>query len=130
VLSLYRFLFDDEMEVYPRSVSVAFDAIGFLVSVIIMHKNTKEDEVKPHSEEARRGFFQWLETSAGTVHKTHYLESFRTRERKNLPIWTGCLGHGLTRWAAAILSQRGMDSDKWPDPPEKTSGALPSPIKF
>jgi seryl-tRNA synthetase len=73
---------------------------------------------------------EWLETSAGTVHKTYYVDAFKIKELKNCPIWTGCLGHGLSRWAAAVLSQHGMDFDKWPDSVRRKIGNLPPPIKF
>lgn len=73
---------------------------------------------------------EWLETSAGTVHRTFYVDAFKIKELKNRPIWTGCLGHGLTRWAAAVLSQHGMEFDKWPAPLKKKIGSLPPTIRF
>jgi len=57
---------------------------------------------------------EWLEVTAGTVHRTFYVEAFKIRELKGRPIWTGCIGHGLSRWAAAFLARHGFESDNWP----------------
>jgi seryl-tRNA synthetase len=73
---------------------------------------------------------EWLETSAGTVHRKYYVDAFRIKELHNREIWTGCLGHGLTRLAAAVLSQHGMDFENWPEPLRKKIGTLPPPIRF
>jgi seryl-tRNA synthetase len=57
---------------------------------------------------------EWLELTAATVHKTFYVDAFRIREQKGRPIWTGCIGHGLSRWAAAFLARHGFNIDEWP----------------
>jgi MFS family permease len=44
-------------QIIGGAFSVAFDAIGFLISAIILRKNTKEEDIKLHPEEASRGFF-------------------------------------------------------------------------
>lgn len=56
----------------------------------------------------------WLEVTAGTVHRSFYVDAFKIREAKRREVWTGCVGHGLTRWAAAILAQHGFEFDDWP----------------
>ncbi|MDJ0270476.1 MAG: serine--tRNA ligase [Aigarchaeota archaeon] len=69
---------------------------------------------------------EWLEVTAATVHRTFYVDAFKIKEAKGRPIWTGCVGHGLTRWAAAILAQHGFDFNSWPEQLRKKLGKLPS----
>jgi len=57
---------------------------------------------------------EWLEITAASVHYTHYVSAFKIKEVKNREIWTGCVGHGLTRWATAFLAQHGFDPKNWP----------------
>lgn len=70
---------------------------------------------------------EWLEISACNVHMTHYVSSFRIKEAKGEELWTGCAGHGLTRWATALLAQKGFDFDKWPEEVKRRIGSLPPP---
>jgi seryl-tRNA synthetase len=57
---------------------------------------------------------EWLEITAATVHRDFYVNAFRIREVKSRRIWTGCVGHGITRWAAAFLARHGFDQGDWP----------------
>jgi seryl-tRNA synthetase len=57
---------------------------------------------------------EWLEITAASIHYTHYVLAFKIKEVKNREIWTGCVGHGLTRWATAFLAQHGFNPDDWP----------------
>lgn len=57
---------------------------------------------------------EWLEITAASVHYKHYVSAFRIKEVKGREIWTGCTGHGLTRWATAFLAQHGFDPSNWP----------------
>jgi seryl-tRNA synthetase len=57
---------------------------------------------------------EWLEITAATVHRDFYVNAFRIREVKGRRIWTGCVGHGITRWAAAFLARHGFDPSDWP----------------
>ncbi len=57
---------------------------------------------------------EWLEITAASVHYTHYVSAFKIKEVKNREIWTGCVGHGLTRWATAFLAQHGFNPGDWP----------------
>ncbi|MEM1824279.1 MAG: aminoacyl--tRNA ligase-related protein [Candidatus Nezhaarchaeales archaeon] len=57
---------------------------------------------------------EWLEITAASVHYTHYISAFKIKEVKNREIWTGCVGHGLTRWATAFLAQHGFNIKDWP----------------
>ncbi|MCS7140011.1 MAG: serine--tRNA ligase [Candidatus Nezhaarchaeota archaeon] len=61
-----------------------------------------------------RGKAEWLEITAASVHYTHYVSAFKIKEVKGRDIWTGCVGHGLTRWATAFLAQHGFDPVNWP----------------
>ncbi|MCX8204309.1 MAG: serine--tRNA ligase [Candidatus Nezhaarchaeota archaeon] len=71
---------------------------------------------------------EWLEVSACNVHMTHYVDSFKIKEVKGRELWTGCVGHGLTRWATAFLAQKGFDFDSWPKEVKERIGSLPPPI--
>ncbi len=71
----------------------------------------------------------WLEISACNVHLKHYVDSFKIREAKGRELWTGCVGHGLTRWATALLAQKGFNFDDWPPELKKRIGALPPPTR-
>ncbi len=57
---------------------------------------------------------EWLEITAATVHRDFYVNAFRIKEVKGRRIWTGCVGHGITRWAAAFLARHGFDPGDWP----------------
>ncbi|HYB93022.1 MAG TPA: aminoacyl--tRNA ligase-related protein, partial [archaeon] len=57
---------------------------------------------------------EWLEVTSCFVHKTKFIDAFKTRELKNRVVWSGCTGIGLSRWVAAFLSEHGFDADKWP----------------
>ena len=61
-----------------------------------------------------RGKAEWLEISAASIHYTHYVSAFKIKEVKGREIWTGCTGHGLTRWATAFLAQHGFNPADWP----------------
>ncbi|MCS6788187.1 MAG: hypothetical protein NZ733_02715 [Aigarchaeota archaeon] len=59
---------------------------------------------------------EWLEITAATVHRDFYVNAFRIKEVKERPVWTGCVGHGISRWAAAFLARHGFEVDDWPKP--------------
>ena len=68
---------------------------------------------------------EWLEVSSCNVHGRHYVDSFRIREARGREIWTGCVGHGLTRWATAFLAQKGFNFEDWPKEVRERIGVLP-----
>lgn len=72
---------------------------------------------------------EWLEISACSVHRDHYVESFKIREVKSREIWTGCVGHGLTRWATVFLGQKGFEPNDWPLEVKKRVGTIPPVVK-
>jgi len=52
---------------------------------------------------------------SANVHGTHFIEGFSIREARNMNIWTGCTGIGLSRWIYGFLAQKGFDTEKWPE---------------
>jgi len=70
---------------------------------------------------------EWLEISSCNIHMTHYVDSFKIKEAKGREIWTGCVGHGLTRWTTALLAQKGFNFDDWPSELRNRIGKLPPP---
>lgn len=52
---------------------------------------------------------------SANVHGTHFIEGFSIREARNLNIWTGCTGIGLSRWIYGFLAQKGFETGNWPD---------------
>ena len=72
---------------------------------------------------------EWLEITAASVHRDFYVRNFRIKEAKNRDIWTGCTGHGLSRWAAGFLARHGFDYDEWPKAIKQIIKRLPQPPK-
>lgn len=72
---------------------------------------------------------EWLEVTAATIHRDFYVKAFKIREAKNRDIWTGCVGHGLTRWAAVFLARHGFNFDEWPREVKNRIKELPQPPK-
>ncbi|MEM4535701.1 MAG: aminoacyl--tRNA ligase-related protein [Nitrososphaerota archaeon] len=70
---------------------------------------------------------EWLEITAATVHRDYYVKAFKIKEAKNREIWTGCVGHGLTRWAAGVLARHGFNFDSWPKEVKSRIKELPQP---
>lgn len=72
---------------------------------------------------------EWLEISACNIHMRHYVDAFKIREARGRELWTGCVGHGLTRWATALLAQKGFNFDDWPSEVRRRIGELPPPTR-
>lgn len=72
---------------------------------------------------------EWLEVTAASVHRDFYVKNFKIKEVKERELWTGCVGHGLSRWAAAFLARHGFEFDNWPETVKKMVGKLPNPPK-
>lgn len=70
---------------------------------------------------------EWLEITAASVHRDFYVENFRIKEAKGRQIWTGCVGHGISRWATGFLARHGFDFDEWPDSIKSIIKRLPQP---
>ncbi len=52
---------------------------------------------------------------SANIHGTHFIEGFSVKETHNHRIWTGCTGIGLTRWVFGFLSQKGFETENWPE---------------
>jgi len=72
---------------------------------------------------------EWLEITAASVHRDFYVRNFKVKEVKGRDIWTGCVGHGLSRWAAGFLARHGFEFDEWPEPIKRIIKRLPQPPK-
>lgn len=46
------------------------------------------------------------------IHGTHFVTGFSIRSPK--PVWTGCVGLGVSRWVAVFLSHYGFEMKRWP----------------
>lgn len=73
---------------------------------------------------------EWLEVTAASVHRDFYVKNFKIREAKERELWTGCVGHGLSRWAAGFLARHGFEFDEWPKAVKEMIGKLPKPPKL
>ncbi len=72
---------------------------------------------------------EWLEITAASVHRDFYVKNFRIKEARGREIWTGCVGHGISRWATGFLARHGFDFDEWPDSIKSIIKRLPQPPK-
>ena len=72
---------------------------------------------------------EWLEITAASYHRDFYVSNFKIKEAKGRDLWTGCTGHGITRWAAGFLARHGFDFDDWPKEVKRIIGELPEPPK-
>ena len=72
---------------------------------------------------------EWLEVTAASVHRDFYVKNFKIKEARERELWTGCVGHGLSRWAAGFLARHGFEFDNWPKAIKEIIGELPSPPK-
>ncbi len=70
---------------------------------------------------------EWLEITAASVHRDFYVKNFKIKEARNREIWTGCVGHGLSRWAAGFLARHGFEFDEWPDLVKRIIRSFPQP---
>lgn len=70
---------------------------------------------------------EWLEITACFIHKDKFVKSFSLHEAKGRPIWTGCTGFGVSRWAAAFLATHGFETAAWPDVVRKPFGTYKLP---
>jgi seryl-tRNA synthetase len=70
---------------------------------------------------------EWLEITACFIHKDKFVKSFSIHEAKSRPIWTGCTGFGVSRWAASFLATYGFDTSTWPEAVKKQFGTYKLP---
>ncbi len=72
----------------------------------------------------------WIEFQNLSVNGEKYPKGFTVKSQSGDPLWSGCSGVGLERWAAAFLSQNGLNPENWPEAFRKSFGEMPKGIKF
>lgn len=72
----------------------------------------------------------WIEFQNLSVNGEKYPKGFTVKSQSGDPLWSGCSGVGLERWASAFLSQNGLDAEKWPEEFRKRFGEMPKGIRF
>lgn len=72
----------------------------------------------------------WIEFQNLSVNGEKYPKGFTVKAQSGEPLWSGCSGVGLERWASAFLSQKGLDPANWPENFQKHVGDMPKGIRF
>jgi seryl-tRNA synthetase len=72
----------------------------------------------------------WIEFQNLSVNGEKYPKGFTVKSQSSDPLWSGCSGVGLERWASAFLSQNGLDAEKWPEAFRRHFGEMPRGIRF
>ena len=73
---------------------------------------------------------EWLEFQNLSVNGDKYPKGFNVKSQSGKPLWSGCSGIGLERWASVFLAQKGLEIDEWPPAVRKRYGKRPKGIKF
>jgi len=72
----------------------------------------------------------WIEFQNLSVNGEKYPKGFTVKAQSGEPLWSGCSGVGLERWASAFLSQKGLDPSNWPEELRTRFGEMPKGIRF
>jgi seryl-tRNA synthetase len=72
----------------------------------------------------------WIEFQNLSVNGEKYPKGFTVKSQSGDPLWSGCSGVGLERWASAFLSQKGLDPERWPEAFRRRFGEMPKGIRF
>lgn len=72
----------------------------------------------------------WIEFQNLSVNGEKYPKGFTVKSQSGDPLWSGCSGVGLERWASAFLSQKGLDPENWPEAFRRAFGEMPKGIRF
>jgi seryl-tRNA synthetase len=72
----------------------------------------------------------WIEFQNLSVNGEKYPRGFTVKAQSGEPLWSGCSGVGLERWASAFLSQKGLDPENWPAEFRERFGEMPKGIRF
>lgn len=72
----------------------------------------------------------WIEFQNLSINGDKYPRGFNVKAQSNDPLWSGCSGVGLERWASAFLGQKGLDPENWPEAFRKRVGEMPKGIRF
>jgi seryl-tRNA synthetase len=55
---------------------------------------------------------KWIEIQNISINAVKYTKGFNVKSQNNKILRSGCSGVGLERWAAAFISQHGLNSEK------------------
>ncbi|MDR2623633.1 MAG: hypothetical protein LBC39_03525 [Methanobrevibacter sp.] len=72
---------------------------------------------------------KWIEIQNLSINANKYTKGFNVKSQDNKLLWSGCSGVGLERWAAAFISQHGLNSEKWPKKFKEYFKNMPKGIK-
>ena len=73
---------------------------------------------------------EWLEFQNVSNNGMKYPKGFTVKLQSGEPLWSGCSGIGLERWAAVFVAQYGLEPAKWPRAAREAYGEMPRGIKF
>jgi len=73
---------------------------------------------------------EWLEFQNVSNNGTKYPKGFTVKLQSGDPLWSGCSGIGLERWAAVFIAQKGLELAKWPPAMRRAFGEMPRGIRF
>ena len=72
----------------------------------------------------------WIEFQNLSVNGEKYPKGFTVKSQSGDPLWSGCSGVGLERWASAFLSEKGLNPENWPEAFRRCFGEMPKGIRF
>ncbi|MDR2544456.1 MAG: serine--tRNA ligase [Methanobrevibacter sp.] len=72
---------------------------------------------------------KWIEIQNLSINATKYTKGFNVKSQNNKVLWSGCSGVGLERWAAAFISQYGLNIENWPKKFRRYFKEMPKGIK-
>jgi seryl-tRNA synthetase len=73
---------------------------------------------------------EWLEFQNVSNNGMKYPKGFTVKLQSGEPLWSGCSGIGMERWAAVFIAQYGLDLGKWPRAMREAYGQIPRGIRF
>ncbi|MGM0510456.1 MAG: serine--tRNA ligase [Thermoplasmatota archaeon] len=132
LIERYRYVFEEILELEWRMARVT----PFYLQ---QAGETEEDEEEDHGlgtvdfeaylpYRGSREDSEWLEFQNLSIFKK-YTESFNIKSQTE-ELYSGCTGIGLERWAAAFLSQKGIDPERWPEKFRQEFGDMPKGLKL
>lgn len=72
----------------------------------------------------------WIEFQNLSINGDKYPRGFNVKAQSGDPLWSGCSGVGLERWASAFLAQKGLEPAHWPQAFRERFGEMPKGIRF
>lgn len=127
----YKRLFEEMLELDWRMARVT----PWFMAQEGMTGDSEQTEIGTTDYEGRLPYRQgtneeWLEFQNVSVNGTKYPKGFTVKLQSGEPLWSGCSGIGLERWAAVFIAQKGMDRQNWPRPMRELYGETPRGIRF